>query len=133
MKSNLRKTAGQAGGSGVAVQAAPQPLPPLDTAAFDDILHFEPTKKRWNTYLLTLFLDDLPDGEHYASIISLIRPKFFTLKISKDLSPKRVLLSLNRPQVETLWERYGPFKKSFFIDYRMAFSPFGKKEAPPRK
>lgn len=97
------------------------PIRAIADITVDDVLNSVPGKKKKESFSTMLFLDSVPDGEHFLKVTSLARPKnaFFSLKFSKNI-PNFTLLPINRVQVEELYEKCGPFKKTFFRQSQIA-------------
>ena len=84
---------------------------------FAEILALESTRKRFGIPHLALFLDSEPDGTHYlCTILHPEKRKFFSLKLSP---PKvtSVVLPVDLHQIEHLRDRFGEFKKAFFMPF----------------
>lgn len=92
------------------------PVQTFDEITVDDILSSNQAKSKKGAFTVILFLDAIPDGEHYLKAVSLMRRKnkFFSLKFT-DKSPITTTLPVDRGQVEAVYEKCGPFKKTFFI------------------
>lgn len=92
------------------------PVQSFDDTTIDDVLNAKPVRKKKNAFALVLFLDSVPDGEHFLKITALSRPKtkLFSLKFGTP-APITVTLPISRRQVEEISEKFGPFKKTFFL------------------
>ena len=79
---------------------------------FDGICNSKITNKTINSCEMILFMDSIPDGDHYLELIYRLRKKFY--------SPVRIknrLLPVSHDQIAVLNGKFGPIKKKL-IQFR---------------
>lgn len=87
-----------------------EPEKPLPETV-EDVLALEIAGKKWRDISqFGLFLDSVPDGEHYFHAAFPNKQKFFSLKFSRPKTAM-VLLRIDWRQVRQLRGRFGEFKK----------------------
>lgn len=93
-----------------------KPVQSADDFTVNDILNSEPTRERYESFSPTLYLDSVPDGEHFVSITFSPKSlhKFFTLKFTNKTFFVAIL-PLSRRQAEEIMEKCGPFRKTFLV------------------
>ncbi len=83
----------------------------LDPLSIHEVLQdMQATKKRFNIYALTLFLDTIPEGEHW---LCLEKTDFYIFGL--NITRRKMFFRIDWSQVEEIRTRFGGFRKTIFI------------------